>query len=139
MKSLLMSSVTSTEFSQDHDFNHISYKICENNRQLLITQLREIKEEGEALIFDVFGHPTLPIRAGEIVYLFHCQPVMGRICSLPGVCSQKLPVFTHDGVKMFMKPTSRRLTTHHTPQVCSSVTPAGFNLGSNDNPSSIIT
>ena len=24
----------------------------------------EIKEEGEALIFDVFGHPTLPIRAG---------------------------------------------------------------------------
>ena len=39
MKSLLMSSVTSTELSQDHDFNTISYKICENNRQLLITQL----------------------------------------------------------------------------------------------------
>ena len=43
MKSLLMSSVTSTELSQDHDFNHIRYKICENNRQLLITQLRQIK------------------------------------------------------------------------------------------------
>ena len=71
MKSLLMSSVTSTELSPDHDFNTISYKICENNRQLLITQLREIKEEGEALIFDVRGNPTLPIRAGEIVYLFH--------------------------------------------------------------------
>jgi hypothetical protein len=28
-----------------------------------------------------------------------------------------------------MKPTSRRLTTRYTPRVCSSVTPAGFNLG----------
>ena len=46
MKSLLMSSVTSTELSQDHDFNYISYKICENNRQLLTTQLCEINEEG---------------------------------------------------------------------------------------------
>ena len=135
MKSLLMSSVTSTELSQDHDFNYISYKICENNRQLLTTQLCEIKEEGEALIFDVFGHPTLPIRAGEIVYLFHCQPVMGHIRSLPGVCSQELPVITHNGIEMFMKPTSRHLTKRHTPRVCSSVTPAGFNLGNNDHPS----
>ena len=62
-----MSSITSSELSQDHDFNSISYKICENNRQLLISQLREIKAEGEALIFDVRGNPTLPIKLGELV------------------------------------------------------------------------
>jgi hypothetical protein len=69
MKSLIMSSVTSRELSQDHDFNSISYKICENNRQL-----REIKEEGEALIFNLLGNPDLPIRAREIVdYSIACQ------------------------------------------------------------------
>ena len=41
IKSLFMSSITSSELSQDHDFNSISYQICENNRQLLISQLRE--------------------------------------------------------------------------------------------------
>ena len=134
IKSLLMSSITSSELSQDHDFNSISYKICENNRQLLISQLREIKAEGEALIFYVRGNPTLPIKSGELVYLFHCQPVMGRIRSLPGICSQELPVITNEGNELFMKPTSRRLTIHYTPRVCSSVTPAGFNLGTTDKP-----
>ena len=134
IKSLLMSSITSSELSQDHDFNSISYQICENNRQLLILQLREIKAEGEALIFDVRGNPTLPIKSGELVYLFHCQPVMGRIRSLPGICSQELPVITNEGNELFMKPTSRRLTIHYTPRVCSSVTPAGFNLGTTDKP-----
>ena len=33
-----------------------------------------------------------------------------------------------------MKPTSRRITTHYTPRVCSSVTPAGFNLGTSAQP-----
>jgi hypothetical protein len=33
-----------------------------------------------------------------------------------------------------MKPTSRRLTSHYTPRVCSSVTPACFNLGSTNQP-----
>jgi hypothetical protein len=59
---------------------------------------------------------------------------MGRIRSLPGICSQELPVITDTGVKLFMKPTSRRLTTHYTPRVCSSVTPAGFNLGTPTRP-----
>ena len=92
------------------------YKVSPN------VNLREIKDEGEALIFDVRGNPTLPIRAGELVHLFHCQPIMGRIRSLPGICSQELPVVTHEGAELFMKPTSRRLTSHYTPCVCSSVT-----------------
>ena len=33
-----------------------------------------------------------------------------------------------------MKPKSRRITTHYTPRVCSSVTPAGFNLGTSAKP-----
>ena len=106
-----MSSVTSTELSLDHDFNLISYQICENNRQLLISQLRDIKSEGESLIFDIKGKPTLRIKLGKLVYLFHCTPVMGRIRSLPGICSQELPVITDEGVELFMKPTSRRITT----------------------------
>jgi hypothetical protein len=104
IKSLVMSSVTSTELSQDHDFNVISYQICENNRQLLISQLWDIRSEGESLIFEIQGNPTLPIKSGELVYLFHCQPVMGRIRSLPGICSQELPVITDKGVKLFMNP-----------------------------------
>jgi hypothetical protein len=134
IKSLLMSFIISTELSQDHDFNAISYQICENNRQLLISQLREIKTEGEALIFDVKGNPTLPIKSGELVYLFHCQPTMGRIRSLPDICYQEIPVITDKGVELLMKPTSRRITTHYTPRVCSSVTPAGFNLGTSNKP-----
>jgi hypothetical protein len=129
VKSMIMSTVTSTELSLDQDFNMISFQICENNRQLLISQLRDIKSEGESLIFDIHGNPTLPIKSGELVYIFHCIPTLGRIRTLPGVCSQELPVVTDNGQKLFMKPTSRRLTTHYTPRVCSSVTPAGFNLG----------
>jgi len=125
VKSLIMSTVTSTELSLDQDFNMISFQICENNRQLLISQLRDIKSEGESLIFDIKGNPTLPIKSGELVYIFHCTPTLGRIRTLPGVCSQELPVVTDTGRKLFMKPTSRRLTTHYTPRVCSSVTPAG--------------
>ena len=134
IKSLVMSSVSATELSLDRDFNQISYEICENNRQLLISQLRDIKSEGESLIFDTRGNPTLPIKSGELVYLFHCTPVMGRIRSLPNICSQELPVITDEGVALFMKPTSRRVTTHYTPRVCSSVTPAGFNLGTATQP-----
>ena len=59
---------------------------------------------------------------------------MGRIRSLPGICSQELPVITNEGNELFMKPTSRRLTIHYTPRVCSSETPAGFNLGTTDKP-----
>ena len=120
-----MSSVSATELSLDHDFNIIS---CENNRQLLISQLRDIKSEGESLIFDIKENPTLPIKSGELVYLCHCTPVMGCIRTLPNICSQELPVVTDDGLELFMKPTSRRVTTHYTPRVCSSVTPAGFIL-----------
>jgi hypothetical protein len=97
IKSLVMSSVTSTELNPDHDFNVISYQICENNRQLLISQLQDIKSEGESLFFEIEGNPTLPIKSGELVYLFHCTPVMGRIRSLPGICSQELPVITDKG------------------------------------------
>jgi hypothetical protein len=129
VKSMIMSTVSSTELSLDQDFNMISFKICENNRQLLISQLRDIKSEGESLIFDIHGNPTLPIKSGELVYIFHCIPTQGRIRTLPGVCSQELPVVTDGGRRLFMKPTSRRLTLHYTPRVCSSITPAGFNLG----------
>jgi hypothetical protein len=97
INSLVMSSVTSTELSQDHDFNVISYQICEHNRQLLFSQLRDIKSEGESLIFDIQGNPTLPIKSGVLVYPFHCTPVIGRIRSLPGICSQELPVITDKG------------------------------------------
>ena len=101
---------------------------------MLISQLRNIKSEGESLIFDIKGNPTLPIKSGELVYLFHCTPFFGRIRTLPNICSQELPVLTEDGKELFMKPTSRRVTTHYTPRVCSSVTPAGFNLGTADQP-----
>ena len=134
MKSMLMSTVSTTELSMDQDFNQISFKICENNRQLLISQLRDIKSEGESLIFDVNGNPTLPIKSGELVYIFHCIPTQGRIRTMAGICSQELPIITTGGRKLFMKPTSRRLTPHYTPRVCSSITPAGYNLGTPTTP-----
>ena len=80
VKSMIMSTVTSTELSLDQDF---SFQICENNRQLLISQLRNIKSEGESLIFDIQGNPTLPIKSEELVYIFHCTPTQGRIRTLP--------------------------------------------------------
>ena len=94
-----MSSTTATELSMDHDFNQIAYEICEANRQLLISRLKDIRAESEGLVFDVLGHPTLPVQSGEIDYLFHCRQVWGRIRTASHICAQELPVTLDDGVR----------------------------------------
>ena len=118
----------------DHDFNQIAYEICEANRQLLISRLKDIRAESEGLIFDVLEHPTLPVQSGEIVYLFHCRKVWGRIRTASNICAQELPITINDGQQVFMKPTSCRLSTHYTPRPCSSVTVPGYNLVSPEFP-----
>ena len=90
IKSLVMSSTTATELSLDHGFNQIAYQICEANRQLLISRLKDIRSESESLFFDTLGHPTLPVQSGEIVYLFHCQKVYGRLRTASKICAQEL-------------------------------------------------
>ena len=129
-----MSSTSATELSLDNDFNQISFEICEANRQHLISSLPWIRSESEGLVFDVLGHPTLPVLNGEIVYLFHCRLVWGRIRTASNICSQELPVTLDDGRQVFMKPTSHRISSHYTPRPCSTITVPGYNLGSPESP-----
>ena len=129
-----MSSTSATELSLDNDFNQLSFQICEANRQHLISRLQGIRAESEGLVFDVLGHPTLPVLSGEVVYLFHCRLVWGRIRTATNICSQELPVILDDGRHMFMKPTSHRVSSHYTPRPCSTVTAPGFNLGTPELP-----
>ena len=134
LKSMIMSTVSSTELSLDEDFNVISYQICENNRQLLIAKMREVRQNAESVIYDENGFPMLNVRSGELVYLFHCTPVLGRLRTVSKQCCQELPIWTADNSEMYMVPVSKRLTTHCTPRSCSSSLPAGYNLGTNDDP-----
>ena len=89
LKSKIMSTESSTELSLDIDFNIIWFKICENNRQLLIAKMREVRQNSESILYDENGFPMLNVRSGELVYLFHCTPVMGclRTVVLSGITS----------------------------------------------------
>ena len=73
------------------------------------------------------GKSTLSVRAGEGVYMFTCAEVPTVLRSSTQCC-QELAVRVA-GQELFMKPLTRRLTTHCTARSCSSTLPAVFNLG----------
>ena len=110
IKSVLMSTMSSTELASDVDFNTLSLAICENARNILITQLREVSTS-QTILYDNTGSPLLTVRSGEILFVFNCVPVQARIRKLD-FCCEELGIHTGDNfqTQAYMAPVSKRMT-----------------------------
>ena len=71
VKSMLMSTMSASELGADKDFNMLSLAICENNRKLLIAEMRAVGSD-ETVMYTNEGSPLLTVRAGEVLYIFNC-------------------------------------------------------------------
>ena len=127
VKSVIMSTASSAELALDEDLALVSYKMCEQARDIHVGKFQQLAQGADHILEDKQGRPTLSVRAGEGVYLFTCTEVPTVLRS-SSQCCQELPV-TAAGQELFMKPLTRRPTTHCTARTCSSTLPAVFNLG----------
>ena len=130
LKSMLLSSVASSELALESDFVQLQYKICQNTRQLISERNRNLDSKAQLIFIDDI--PKLTVKAGELAYTFACSEASATVRRL-NRCCEELPIAT-GGQDLFMKAITRRVTKHCTPRECSTTTPNGYNLGSPEVP-----
>ena len=86
--------------------------MCRQSREILNAKLQQMAQGVGHIFEDKQGRLTLSVHAGEGLYLFTCREVPTTLRSSTQCC-QELPV-TAGGQDLFIKPLTRRLTTHCT-------------------------
>ena len=71
-KSLILSAVSSTELAADQDFKTLAASICENQRSIIVNQLRDVSSD-ETVLYTSHKNPLLTLPAGEVVYVIEAK------------------------------------------------------------------
>ena len=75
IKSVIMSTASSAELALDEDLSLVSYRMCQQSREIHIAKLQQLAQGADNIFEDKQGRPTLSVRAGEGIYLFTCTEV----------------------------------------------------------------
>ena len=65
-----MSTASSAELALDEDLSLVSYRMCQQSREIHISKLQQLAKGADHIFEDKQGRPTLSVREGEGIYLF---------------------------------------------------------------------
>ena len=127
----LRGAMNSLELSTDELYKDINFRICDIQRQQIITSQAMLRENMEILKDNkgrtLYGHVT-----GEAVIIHKCGTKMVKPRRNEKRCCHELPIWMGDDFKTpaFMKPVSREVSTICTPRICNSFDNPLFNIRS---------
>ena len=99
---MVMSSASSAELALDDDLSLVAYTICLQNQDIYQSKLRELADGKDTVFMSQQGSPVLPVKSGEVIYLFTCVKIPAVIRIDDTQCCQELPVAV-DGQSLYMK------------------------------------
>ena len=111
-------------------FEVVQNDVCQLERKMLQNRLHSVAAENDPYALqDLFGMGHDLLRAGAVVYLVKCEPVMVKRAHYPN-CTQEVPVNrTSDARGLeFMDPVSRLLRDMPVVVPCSTLTPIMWKL-----------
>ena len=123
--------MNSIELSTDMLYQDINLRICEAQRQQIITSQALMKQNLENLRDDK-GRTLASYVAGEAARIHRCGLRMVKPRRGETKCCREMPIWHGDGFKKpgFMKPFTREITSICTPRICNQFTDPLFNIGS---------
>ena len=123
--------MNSIELSTDMLYQDINFRICQAQRQQIITSQALMKQNLENLR-DGKGRTLSGHVAGEAAIIHRCGLRMVKPRRGEMKCCREMPIWYGDDFKKpgFMKPISREVTSICTPRVCNQFTNPLFNIGS---------
>ena len=123
--------MNSIELSTDMLYQDINLRICEAQRQQIITSQALMKQNLENLRDDK-GRTLASYVAGEAARIHRCGLRMVKPRRGETRCCREMPIWYGDEFKKpgFMKPVTRKVTSICTPRVCNQFTNPLFNIGS---------
>ena len=123
--------MNSIELSTDMLYQDINLRICQAQRQQIITSQALMKQNLENLR-DEKGRTLSSHVAGEAAIIQKCGLRMVKPRRGETKCCREMPIWYGDDFKKagFMKPVSREVTSICTPRVCNQFTNPLFNIGS---------
>ena len=123
--------MNSIELSTDMLYRDINLRICEAQRQLIITSQALMRQNLEYLRDDK-GRTLARHVAGEAAMIHKCGISMVKIREGETRCCSELPIWHGKELDKpgFMKPVTREVTSICTPRVCNDLNNPLFNIGS---------
>ena len=122
--------MNSLELGTDALYKDINYRICQVQRQQIITSQAMLRQQMEVLKDSkgrtLYGHVT-----GEIVIIHKCKKKLVKPRRDEKRCCQELPVWSGDDYEdpAFMKPISREITKVCTLRICNEFDNPRYNIG----------
>ena len=92
-RSLILSSVSSTEPAVDQDFLTLASSIRENQRSIVINQLRDVSSD-ETVLYTDSQNPLLTVWTGEVLYVIECKASLDKVRRMPQRCCKELSIWT---------------------------------------------
>ena len=123
--------INSIELSTDMLYKDINMRICEAQRQLIITSQSLMKRNLEYLLEEK-GRTLASHVAGEAAMIHSCATRMVKLRKGEAKCCRELPIWHGEKFEKpgFMKPSTREITSICTPRICNGFTSPLFNIGS---------
>ena len=123
--------MNSIELSTDVIYQDINMRVCEAQRQQIITSQALLRQNME-IMRDTKGRTLASHVAGEVAMIQRCNPQSVKVREGESRCCRELPIWHGENFekKGFMKPVTREITGICTPRVCSQFSSPMFNIGS---------
>ena len=127
----LRGAMNSLELNTDDLYKDINFRICELQRQNIITSQALLRENME-ILRDNKGRTLYGHVQGEAVLIHKCEMTMVKMRRDEHRCCHELPIWLGEDFQTpaFMKPISREVSAVCTPRVCNSFDNPLFNIGS---------
>ena len=121
--------MNSIELSTDVIYQDINMRVCESQRQQIITSQALLRQNME-IMRDTKGRTLSSHVAGEVAMVQRCNPQSVKVREGESRCCRELPIWHGENFekKGFMKPVTREITGICTPRVCSQFSSPMFNI-----------